>query len=153
MAVSDICTRDVIFVEANSSMQFAANLMKKHHVGALVVVGGNGSKKAIGLVTDRDLALHVLADGMSPGAAVDKVMSRNLAKVTEQEGIGSAIQEMQHKGVRRLIITNDKDEAVGIVSTDDVIRLLGAEMNNLGRLVNRELKNESQRPKVRRPFW
>ena len=153
MAIGDICTREVIFIDVGKTMQFAAVLMRKHHVGALVVIEPNGSKRPVGFITDRDIALHVVAEGISPGATVERYMSKNIASVSENEGIGNAIQEMQHKGVRRLVVTNHREEVVGIVSTDDVIRLLGMEMYNLGRLVNRELKNEAQKKTGRRDYY
>ena len=64
MPIGDFCKRDVVVTDRNASVTEAARLMREHHVGSVIVVGeGNGSLRPVGIVTDRDMVVEVLACG------------------------------------------------------------------------------------------
>lgn len=142
MPISDLCSKNLVFVERGASLQYAARLMKKHHVGGIVVVESNGKNKPVGILTDRDIVLSVVAENLPLSTKVQDVMSRDVVMVTRGNGIADVVDQMESKGVRRMIVVDDVGNACGLVSSDDILQLVAREMNNLGRLVGRQLENE-----------
>ncbi|MGE3975521.1 MAG: CBS domain-containing protein [Bdellovibrionales bacterium] len=142
MPISDLCSQKLISVERTATLQHAARLMKKYHVGGVVVVESNGKNKPVGILTDRDIVLGVVAENLPHTTLVEDVMSKNVVQVTKSEGISSVIDKMEREGVRRIIVTDDAGNAFGLVSSDDVLQLIAQEMNGLDRLVQRQVQNE-----------
>lgn len=145
MPVSEICNREVIVMQRNESVLDAAKLMRQHHVGnVLVVENGNGKRTPVGIVTDRDLVVEIMAtelDGKT--ISVGEIMVPGLATVKEQTGIFEAIQFMRAKGVRRMPVVNDVGALVGIIALDDLLGLLSEELLALARLVKNEQQKEA----------
>lgn len=142
MPISDLCTKNLVSVEKGASLQYAAQLMKRHHVGSIVVVESNGKNKPIGMLTDRDIVLGVVAENLPLDTKVQEVMSSNIATVAKGSGIAEVVDQMESKGLRRMIVVDDAGNACGLVSSDDILQLVAREMNGLGRLVERQLENE-----------
>jgi CBS domain-containing protein len=96
MPIGEICNREVVITEVNDTVLHAAKLMRKHHVGdVLVVKKSNGSSIPISIVTDRDLVVEVLAAEVDPNILnVGDIMPGELATVKEDTGIFEAIQHM-----------------------------------------------------------
>jgi predicted transcriptional regulator len=142
MPISDLCSKNFVFVERSASLQYAAQLMKKHHVGGVVVVETNGKNKPVGILTDRDIVLGIVAENLPLNTKVQDVMSRDVVMVTRGKGIADVVDQMESKGVRRMIVVDEAGNACGLVSSDDILQLVAREMNGLGRLVERQLQNE-----------
>jgi predicted transcriptional regulator len=142
MPVSDLCSKNLVCVEKGASLQYAAQLMKKHHVGGIVVVAANGKSRPEGMLTDRDIVLSVVAENLPLSTKVQDVMSTDIVKVPRSEGIAEVVDQMESKGVRRMIVVDEAGNACGLVSSDDVLQLVARELNSLGRLVQRQLDNE-----------
>jgi len=144
MPVSEICNREVIIVQRDESVLQAAKLMRQHHVGNVVVVEErNGRRVPVGIVTDRDLVVEIIAPELdSTVITVGDIAVAELATVRENNGVFEAIQYMRNKGVRRLPVVDDGGGLVGIVTLDDLLVLLAEELGALARLVEREQKNE-----------
>lgn len=142
MPVSDLCSKNLVCVEKGASLQYAAQLMKKHHVGGVVVVESNGKSKPVGMLTDRDIVLGIVAENLPLSTKVQDVMSTDIVKVSKGKGIAEVVDQMESKGVRRVILVDDAGNACGLVSSDDILQLVAREMNGLGRLVTRQLENE-----------
>lgn len=142
MPIADLCSNRLICVEKSSSLQHAAHLMKQHHVGGVVVVESNGSAKPVGVLTDRDIVLGVVAENLPLTTRVEDVMSREVAKISMKKGIAEAVDHMEAKGVRRMIVVDDVGNACGLVSADDILQLVARELNGLGRIVDKQLNNE-----------
>ncbi|MGD8832728.1 MAG: CBS domain-containing protein, partial [Pseudomonadales bacterium] len=68
MSVGTLCNREVVVAEASTSGAEAASLMRRLHVGDLVIVDGSEQRKPVGLITDRDLVVEILAEGVDPGS-------------------------------------------------------------------------------------
>jgi len=111
--------------------------MRDRNVGAVVVVEG---QKPVGIITDRDLALALGARGVASGAPVQNVMTAPVRTIPEAAGIFGATQCMRDAGVRRLPIVDKDGHLTGIVSLDDLLRLLGGELYNLAEGVRHEQK-------------
>jgi len=144
MPIGEICNREVIIVQRDESVLQAAKLMRQHHVGDVVVVEERGGRRVpVGIVTDRDLVVEIIAPELdSTVITVGDITAMELATVKENNGVFEAIQYMRSKGVRRLPVVDDGGGLVGIVTLDDLLGLLADELGALARLVDREQKNE-----------
>jgi CBS domain-containing protein len=145
MAVGEICNREVVFAEKVLSVVDAAQLMRKHHVGDLVVVEEkDGRKHPVGIVTDRDIVVEVVAAEVNPDALkVGDIMSLEVATVHESEGLFEALRYMRDKGVRRMPVVDREGGLVGILTLDDLLSLLAEEMSELAKLVSHERQREA----------
>ncbi|HUX90781.1 MAG TPA: CBS domain-containing protein [Gallionellaceae bacterium] len=145
MPVSDICNREVIIVQRETTVNEAAKLMRQHHVGSVVVVEERkGVKVPVGIVTDRDLVVEVMApDLVQMVITVADIMGQKLVTVQDGMGIYESIQYMRGEGVRRLPVVDSKGGLIGILALDDLLELLAEELLDLSRLVKHEQKKES----------
>jgi predicted transcriptional regulator len=142
MSISDLCSKNLVCVEKGATLQYAAQLMKKHHVGGIVVVESNGKNKPVGMLTDRDIVLGIVAENLPLSTKVQEVMSTDIVKVAKGKGIADVVDQMESKGVRRMIVVDEAGSACGLVSSDDILQLVAKELNGLGRLVERQVENE-----------
>ncbi len=145
MPISEICSRDVIIVRRDDNVLEAAKLMRQHHVGnVLVVEERNGIRIPVGIITDRDLVVEVMAPELDHLViTVGDIMVSELATVKESTGVFEAIQYMRGKGVRRLPVVNENGGLVGILTLDDLLELLSEELFELAKLVRYEQKKEA----------
>lgn len=145
MPISEFCNREVVYAQRDNSSVEAAKLMRQHHVGDLVVVDDNeGVKVPVGIVTDRDLVVEIMAAELDPDAiTVGDVMTPELAVVKDDAGLYESIQYMRAIGVRRLPVVNASGGLVGILTLDDMLELLAEEMSTLAKLVKHEHKKET----------
>lgn len=147
MPIIDICSRDVVTVVRDDTVGQAAKLMRQHHVGDVVVIEeAHGVRKPVGIVTDRDLVVEVLAPELDPDVmTAGDIMAQNVTAVEEHAGIFEVIQLMTAKGVRRLPVVRRNGDLAGIVSLDDLFVLLAKEVGNFSKLLTKEQKNEASR--------
>ncbi len=145
MAVGEICNREVVIAQKALSVVDAAQLMRKHHVGDLVVVEErNGRRHPVGIVTDRDIVVEVVAAEVNPDALkVGDIMGPEVATVRESEGLFEALRYMRGKGVRRMPVVDRDGGLVGILTLDDLLSLLAEEMTELAKLVSHERQREA----------
>jgi predicted transcriptional regulator len=145
MAVGEICNREVVIAEKTLSVVDAAQLMRKHHVGDLVVVEEReGRKFPVGIVTDRDVVVEVVAAGVNPDALkVGDIMGPEVATVRESEVLFEALRFMRDKGVRRMPVVDSTGGLAGILTMDDLLSLLAEEMTELAKLVSHERQREA----------
>ena len=136
MPIGEICNREVVFSHRNHTVREAALLMREYHVGDLVVVEENGKRKPVGIVTDRDIAISIVALELdSDVITVGDIMGPELVTVRENQGVFETIQQMRFKGVRRLPIAG---EEVGIVAGGDLVALFADELSELSKVIARE---------------
>jgi CBS domain-containing protein len=146
MSVGEFCNREVIIVEKQESVVEAAKLMRHHHVGDVVVVEEKeGVNVPVGIVTDRDIVIEVLAEDVEPASvSVADIMSSELAKVREEDELLQTIQFMRSRGVRRLPVVDAQGGLVGILTVDDVLDLVAEQLSDLVGLATREQYRESK---------
>jgi len=145
MAIGEICSREAVFVARNESCAQAARLMREHHVGSLVVVQQDGRRVPAGMITDRDLAVGVMALGLDPEKTiVEAVMRPDVAVVRESEGIGRAIALMRAQAVRRLPVVDDSGALAGVLAADDLIELFAEEMSGLAAMLAKSPRRETE---------
>jgi len=145
MNVSRVYTRDVIAIPRSTSLKEAARLMCAHHVGSLVVTDDPPlDRRALGIVTDRDLVVQAVAAGADPNeTAVADVMTPELARVSESADAHRALEKMAELGIRRLAVTRDSGEIVGILSFDDLVDGFAVEIADLARIIRQERSRET----------
>ena len=144
MPIGEFAIRQVVVASRETPVLEAAKLMRRYHVGDIVVVDeARGKRVPVGIVTDRDIVLEVLAQEIDAGKlSVGDIMSNDLAMVRENEGVLQTIQRMRAKGARRAPVVDDNGALIGIVSADDFLELLSEELNELAKLISREQKRE-----------
>jgi CBS domain-containing protein len=147
MSVGRICNREVVVVEPTSDAREAARLMRRFHVGDLVIVQAAGAENLpLGILTDRDLVLEVLAAGVDPSTVtVADLVTAELVTVNEEESLLAALELMRDRGIRRLPVVNGAGGLEGLLTMDDLLDLLSEEMADLVALVGRQANRERQR--------
>ena len=142
MPIGQVCIHEVVVARRDTSVHEAAKLMRHNHVGDVVILDGN---KPVGIVTDRDLVISVLATQLDPKVfTVGDLLTRELVTAHEDQGVFETIQQMRLRGIRRMPIVNTLGGLVGIVSVDDLVQLLGEELSDLGRLISKEQVHETK---------
>jgi CBS domain-containing protein len=137
MSVRRIWQREVDVAELGEPVQALAERMRQRSVGCLVVV--NGLREPIGIVTDRDLVIRVLADAKDPySTAVDEVMTYNPDAISQDAPIEQALRLMRLGGFRRLPVVDENRKLVGIVTLDDILMQLAAEFTEAQYVLDRE---------------
>jgi CBS domain-containing protein len=144
MPIGDICVREVVTATRETTVQQAAQLMRENHVGDLLVVEHiNGVRQPVGIVTDRDIAVAVVAPGLDPAVlSVGDIMGPELKTVDEDEGIFETLHQMRDAGVRRIPVVTNQKALAGIISTDDIVQLLADELTEVAKLISREQRRE-----------
>lgn len=126
MSLQRFCRKEIAAVSPTESVFEAAQKMREHHVGAVVVTE---SGKPVGMLTDRDVVLRVVLEGRNPQAtSVQDAMSRTVATARSEEQIDDVVHRMRESRVRRLPIVDHAGRVVGLVSLDDLVVLLSAEL-------------------------
>jgi CBS domain-containing protein len=123
----------------DETVRAAAQRMAKNHVGSLVVTLPKGSPAMYGMVTDRDIAVCCVAGNLDPDRTlIREVMTSPVHSIDEFTPLEEAVSRMATSGVRRLVVTDAKDELVGILSLDDVLDHLIKEAGSVGRLLEKQ---------------
>lgn len=144
MPIGEVCNKEIITVQSEDSVLDAAKMMRQNHVGdVLVVENRNGINIPIGIVTDRDLVMEIMAPELDASViTVGDIMAPEFTTVKESAGLFEAIQHMRNMAVRRLPVVDESGQLVGIVTLDDLLVLLADELHALARLVTREQQKE-----------
>jgi CBS domain-containing protein len=131
--IRDVMTPNPLTVSDSDSIRDVARIMKEQDTGVVPVC--DDSKKIIGLVTDRDLVVRLIADGKDPmNARVTDVMTKSVRKVHEDATVDDVLSLMSDSEIRRVPVVNRNDELVGIVSIGDIsdeTRKAGEALNDI----------------------
>jgi CBS domain-containing protein len=144
MRIGDICSRNVARVTPRTDVREASLLMRNLHVGTLVVVEiEQGRERPVGIVTDRDIVVAILAPGArAEGIRVGDVMPRELFVIGEGQGVFEVFRSMAEHGVRRLPVVAADGSLAGMVSGDDLLRVVAAELASFATALRREAEQE-----------
>ncbi len=130
--LKDFATVQVAVVEPETSALVVSRLMRQHHIGALVVVQAGGDNRPVGIVTDRDLVLELMSEGLDPEVfTAGDIMSVDLVLADPEMDAMDAVQLMKTHRLRRLVIADPSGALAGIVTMEDVLLLLTRELANL----------------------
>ena len=144
MSAGEYCNRDVVVIEKTESVREAINLMRKNHVGDVVIVEMRENVSIpLGILTDRDIVVEILAEDVDLDTViVGDVMSYQLVTTVEETKLLDAVKLMRIKGVRRLPVVNEHGELQGILSADDILELVVEQLSDIVSLVSNEITNE-----------
>ena len=144
MTAGEYCNREVIIVEPTISVTEAAVLMSRHHVGDLVVVEKTGGQaRPVGIITDRDIVIEVVAQKIDPDSlTVNDIMSTDPVSVVEATSLLDTLDLMKQHGIRRMLVVDDSGSLQGLLTADDAIELIAEQLSDLIQLVNREVTRE-----------
>jgi CBS domain-containing protein len=138
MNIGEISTVQTVFCKRGETVQGAALLMRKHHVGDLVVVDQpdpEHERVPVGILTDRDIVVSVIALGLDPSSLqVGDIMTDDLLTVEEHDDVYETIERMRFRGIRRVPVVNSAGGLTGIISADDLLEFLADEMSELSRI-------------------
>ncbi len=146
MSIGEFCNREVIVTGSGTGIEEAARLMRQQHVGDLIVVESKDvGNVPVGIVTDRDLVIEVLAQGVDPSTVtIDDIMSRDPFVMEEHADLWEALDQMRSKGVRRLPVVDGRGALIGILTLDDLVEALGEAVEDFIRIVRAELRRETR---------
>jgi CBS domain-containing protein len=146
MSIGEFCIRNVICARRDDTIVEAAQLMRRHHVGDLVVVEEKAeSRRPVGIVTDRDIVVEVVSAGLDPNLVkVGDLLLRPLVCVEEHAGYAETVRLMAAKGVRRVPVVDQAGLLVGIVSFDDLLYQLSVPLAELSGLALNERRHEAE---------
>jgi len=144
MNVGEICNRTVVVAKRDMVLSEAAHLMREHHVGSLVIVDEREKGRVpVGIVTDRDIVVAVVAEGVDPRKiAVGEVMRPELVTVGEAESVFDALRLMRGRGVRRVPVLAADGALAGIVTVDDLLEIVAEQLGQLVRAIATEQSRE-----------
>jgi CBS domain-containing protein len=143
--VSDYCSQEAITVKRGYSLLETAQLMRDQHVGCVVVVDEDPTgKRPVGILTDRDIVVGVLAqtDRQLHLIRVDDVMTRNPVQAKATDDLSDTLMVMRARGIRRMPVVSSEGTLAGVLSFDDILDYIQDEVSDLARLVGRERRRE-----------
>jgi CBS domain-containing protein len=144
MLLKDACTPDVVCCSGATSALEAARIMRHKHVGDLVVVDDpDDGRIPLGIVTDRDIVVEVLGQGLDPSAInLASLMHTPVVIAHESEDTSSLVERMRAHGVRRVPVVNQNGALVGIVTLDDLLKILVAAISALTEITDKGQRRE-----------
>lgn len=146
--MKNLASTCVVVAEPDTTALVLSQLMRQHHIGAVVVVDAQDKKRPVGIVTDRDLVLELMAEGLDPAVfTAGDIMSIDVVTAHAALDALAAVQLMQTHQVRRLIVTDDAGALSGIVTLDDVIEALAQQLASLSAALAdaRDLETQQRR--------
>jgi len=149
MSVGEYCNRETVVIERSASVVEAAGLMRELHVGDIVVVErGADGMRPIGLLTDRDIVVELVARGVEPQTVtIGDIMSTELYTAWEGDDLLDTLKYMREKGVRRIPVIDRQGSLSGILTVDDMIGVIAEQLADITTLIGREQRREQkQRP-------
>lgn len=149
MKNGEFCNREVVIAEKNATIGDLARLMKQYHTGDVIIVDKRGGNAIpLGIVTDRDIILKVIAENIPLDSInAGEIMSLVLHTVNENHSMWETFELMQKKGVRRVPVLNDDKELQGILTVDDVLEIIADETSALAKTIRQEQIIERNRTK------
>jgi CBS domain-containing protein len=141
MSLERMCSKTVVTISPDATVLEAAKLIHTKHIGCLVVID---DLRPIGILTDRDIVLKVVATEKKPAeTAVKDIVTTTPTMVNVNYDVLDAVRLMRNRGVRRLPIVDEHRHFFGIVTMDDVLTAFGAEVGDLAGAVQKELSLEA----------
>ena len=120
MTIADVMTKSVISVDASLTVNEAAKMMEDAKVGAVIVMENN---TPVGIVTDRDFAIKVVAHAYNITTPIKQIMSSPLFSINSDESVRTAADLMHDRGIRKLPVI-DNEKIIGIITATDIVNLL-----------------------------
>lgn len=146
MPIEECCNTDVVCCESDTPLPEVAALMRNHHVGDVIVVEDKSEKRIpLGIVTDRDIVIETIALQVDASAyTAGDLMSTPIVTVGKDEGFINALRLMRVHKIRRMPVVTAEGTLFGIVTADDIIRLLSNELSMMTGTIIEQPVRESR---------
>lgn len=144
MKIGDICRRGAVSIASTEGITDAARMMREHHVGFLIVhQQGDALHRPIGVLTDRDIVIEVLAKKVDPESLrVEDVMTRQPMVADESDDLGDLLQAMRLAGVRRVPVVDARGALAGVIAIEDAFDLITTFMCDIAGSIKHEQRIE-----------
>jgi CBS domain-containing protein len=144
MKVGEYCKRSVVAIASSADAAEAAQLMRAQHVGFLVVHReGDSLRQPVGVLTDRDLVVGVMArDVDSHAVTVEDVMTRQPLIANDSDELSDMLQAMRMAGIRRVPVVDVRGALIGIMAIDDAIDVVTGLMCDIAGSIKSEQRQE-----------
>jgi len=144
MHVAQICSHRVVTCPPDTSALEMARLMRERHVGDVVVVDvRDGRPVPVGIVTDRDLVVEVMAKAVDPQLPTARDLAgTELLTVMSSESVHDALLQMRTRGIRRLPVVDAQGALVGMLTADDATRFLAEALTEVARIAPKQVLRE-----------
>lgn len=118
MRVYNIMVKNPITVRPDTTVKEVARLMRDMRISSVIITEDN---KPLGIITERDLVRRILATGLNPeNLTSDQIATKPVVAVNQVLEVDDAVDIMRDKKIRRLVVVDDEDYVVGIVTSDDI---------------------------------
>lgn len=146
MGIHELCKRTVVTIHRQGTAEEAARLMRENRIGVVVVVDALDARVPVGVLTDRDIVLKVVGQGLAPaGASVESIMSTPVVTLREDDGFLPALDKMSARGVRRAPVVGGDGRLKGLISVDDLVPFLARELAKIGAMIRHEQAAEARK--------
>lgn len=148
MPINECCSTDAVFCDPETPVTDVAALMRKHHVGAVVVAEQREQGTVpVGIVTDRDIVMETIALQVDVTVfTAGDLMTSPVVTAREDEGLIETLRHMRDRKVRRMPVVTHTGTLYGVVSADDIINLLAMELSLVtGTIVEQQASEEKYR--------
>ncbi len=122
MKARDLMTKNPECVTREDTVQRAASIMRDHDIGAVPVVDDTGSRRLVGIVTDRDIAVRAVAEGRNDLSVQDAMSAGRIATAREDDDVDRVMELMRENKVRRIPVVGQNEEVVGMIAQADLAR-------------------------------
>ena len=145
MKIGEVCNRSVITVTKDTSILEVVRKMRQHHIGDVIVTErAENSEKPLGVVTDRDIVIELLADEVELGTVnAGDVMSSTLVTAPHDADLFETLRFMSIKGVRRVPVLDEDGGLFGVLSVDDIMGVLTKELGFVAEIASKQTERES----------
>jgi CBS domain-containing protein len=129
MKISEIMTPSPEFVTPDDSVIEVARIMERENVGLVPIVESRDTRKAIGVITDRDIVMRVVAQGRDPHSITNlrEVMTPELVTCSPNDDVDACNAQMAENQLRRVLVVDEHGSLVGVVAQADLARALPKE--------------------------
>jgi CBS domain-containing protein len=144
MPINECCKLDVVCCDAELSLPDTAALMRKNHIGDVIVVETrSGARTPVGIVTDRDIVVETMALQLDATLfTAGDIMNTPLVTVKEDAGFVETLRLMRSHGVRRMPVVSENGALYGMVTADDIVRLLALELSLITEAMSGQMAHE-----------
>jgi CBS domain-containing protein len=144
MKISEHCKRKVVSISSATDVTTAARLMREAHVGFLIVhEEGDALRKPVGVLTDRDIVLQIIARDVDPkSVTVADIMTRQPLVAKEADDLPDLLQAMRLAGIRRVPVVDARGALSGIMALDDAIDLVTGLLCEISGSIKSEQRQE-----------
>ena len=136
MKTGDLCKRPVVTASLDTPLAEVARLMRQRHVGSVVIVDKGAARRPVGILTDRDMVVEVLAAEVDPATVTaGDIMTGAPVLSNKDDDALWALKVMRDRGIRRLPVVDSAGSLVGILALDDLVQHIGNAVGDMVQLI------------------